>query len=63
MMVASQPVINLINLTFLTVDLYPSLKTHILFHNNGPAIWHGLPDIRHIKANYDRWSAKVDQTS
>ena len=24
---------------------------------NGLAIWQGLPDIRHIKVNYGRWSA------
>ena len=35
---------------------YPSLKPHILFYSNGLAIWHGLPDIRHIKINYGQWS-------
>ena len=34
--------------------IYPSLKLHILFYSNDLAIWHGLPDIRHIKVNYDR---------
>ena len=29
---------------------------HILFCSNGLAIWHGLSDISHIKANYGRWS-------
>ena len=38
--------------------IYPSLKQHILFYSNGLAIWHGLPDIRHIiKVKYGRWSA------
>ena len=36
---------------------YPYLKLHILFHSNGLAIWHGFPDIRHIKVNYGLWSA------
>ena len=27
---------------------YPYLKQQILFHSDGPAIWHGSPDIRHI---------------
>ena len=38
--------------------IYPSLKPHILFHSDGlAAIWLILSDIRHIKVNYDRWSA------
>ena len=37
---------------------YPSLKKHILFHSNGlAAVWLILSDIRHIKVNYDQWSA------
>ena len=28
-----------------------NLKPHILFHSNGVAIWHGLPDITYINAN------------
>ena len=36
------------------VGLNPSLKLHILFYNNGLAIWHGLLDIRHIKANHEQ---------
>ena len=36
---------------------YPYLKPHILFYSNGLAIWHVLPNIRHIKVNYSRWSA------
>ena len=28
---------------------YPSLKPHILFSSNGLAIWHGFPDITHLK--------------
>ena len=30
---------------------YPYLKPHILFYSNDSAIWHGLKDIKHIKAN------------
>ena len=36
---------------------YGYLKPHILFYNNGLAIWHGLPNIRHIEVNYRRWLA------
>ena len=36
---------------------YPSLKPHILFYCNGLVIWHGLPDIKHNKVNYGRYSA------
>ena len=27
------------------------MKPHIFFFNNGLAIWHGFPDITHIKVN------------
>ena len=37
--------------------VYPSLKLQILFHSNGPAIWHGLTHVRHIKINNGRESA------
>ena len=30
------------------------LKPHILSWSNGQAIWHGLPDMRHIKVNHGR---------
>ena len=30
---------------------YPYQKPHILFNGNGPAIWHGSPDISHNKVN------------
>ena len=51
MMVASQPFLNLIKLTFLRA--YPSLKPHISFHSSGLAILHSFPDISitHIKVN------------
>ena len=43
---------------------YPYLNSYILFYSKGLAIWHGLPDIRHIKVNYGRWSAnKVGKNS
>ena len=42
-------ILNLIELEFFMA--YTSLKPHILLYSNGPAIWHGLPDIRHIKGN------------
>ena len=38
-----------IKLTICKSDL--TLKTSILFYSNGLAIWHGFPDIMHIKAN------------
>ena len=47
-------ILHLIDLKFLRS--YPHLKPHILFYSNGPAIWHGLSDIRHIKVNYGRQS-------
>ena len=50
--VASRPFFNLIKLIYLRA--YPSLKPQILFYINGLAIWHGLPDIKHIKGNYGR---------
>ena len=34
--------------------VHPSLNSHILFYSNGLPLWHGLPDIRHIKVNYGR---------
>ena len=34
--------------------LHPPLKPHILFHSNGLAIWHALPDIRPIEVNNGR---------
>ena len=42
---------NLINLKFFMVHVYPNLKLHILFNNNGlhVDIWSGFPDITHIK--------------
>ena len=30
---------------------YPYVKPSILFYSIGPAIWHGLSDIRHIEVN------------
>ena len=38
---------NLIELKILRT--YPFLKPHMLFHSNGLAIWHGLPDRSTIK--------------
>ena len=29
--------------------VYPLLKPQITYYSNHLAIWHGLPDIRHIK--------------
>ena len=36
---------------------YSSLKPQTLFYSNGPAIWHGFPDIRHTKVNNGHKSA------
>ena len=42
---------NLIELKFFKP--YRTLKPRrpMLFYSNGPATWHSLPDIRHIKVN------------
>ena len=48
---------NLKMIEFRFFKAYSSVKQHILIYSNGPGIWHGLPDIRHIKVNYGRWSA------
>ena len=45
---------------FEKVEIFQGISLHgnaHLFHSNGLAIWHGLPDIRHIKVKYDPWSA------
>ena len=51
-------IVNLTELTFF--EAYPFLKSHIEFHSKGLAIWHGLPDIRHIEVNYDTCSAILE---
>ena len=46
MMIASRPLLNL--------NIFQGISLpghHILFHSNGPAIWHSFPDITHIKVN------------
>ena len=45
-------ILNSSELIFFTA--YPSLIPHILFYINGPAIWHGFPDITHIEVNNGR---------
>ena len=52
MMLASQPYLIWSSWHFL--GCIPSLKPYISFYSNQLAIWHGLPDIRHIKVNNDR---------
>ena len=44
-------ILNFIELKFYRA--YSSMKPHILFYRNGLAIWHGFPDITHIKNNAD----------
>ena len=39
------------------VRAYSYLKPHILFYSNDLAVWQALPNFRHIKVNYGRWSA------
>ena len=51
-MAATQVILNLIELKFFRVN--PSLKLHILVYSNDSAIWHVLPDIRHVKVNNGR---------
>ena len=36
------------------------MEPHILFYSNGLAIWHGSPNIRHIKVNYGRTDGRTD---
>ena len=42
----------IIHILMHSVKPYPSLKPHLLFYSDSPAVWHCLPDIRHIKVNY-----------
>ena len=53
----SSQVIFLIRSSWTFFRQYPSLKPHILFHSNGLAIWHSLPDITHINVNNSLKSA------
>ena len=34
--------------------IHPSMTSRILFYSNDLAIWHGFPDITHIKVNNGR---------
>ena len=37
--------------------MHPLLKSHILFYDNGLAIYHGLPSNGHVKVNNGRLAA------
>ena len=53
-------ILSLIKLKFFKA--YSLLKLYILFHSNGLAILHGLPDIKHITVNFIRKSAILNLT-